>query len=289
MILIIVLLSILFPLSAQNVVKLYTGDFEEIVLNSEDTWLISVESSMDEVENVERRYRGLFRVGWTSKADILKDHKVNSSKDTLYLVYPYGSEKQKQQKVKLTKSIENAVELALKSIPDSTVILPNRIEGQNVKLRGFFEQAYASTPTRFPMVYFTESTETPAEVKVLALKYSTLFSFGIIRNPSAETMATYNIKTLPHFTAFIVDSLVKETQPRIKKIQFIEKLYGPLKFSMMVRFLYLLHKYHFTELPYSSVHKVDIDLDSIFLDDLDKFSENYLKHPLNVPSDKKEL
>lgn len=77
MIFIIVLLSILFPLSAQNVVKLYTGDFEEIVLNSEDTWLISVESSMDEVENVERRYRGLFRVGWTSKADILKDHKVD--------------------------------------------------------------------------------------------------------------------------------------------------------------------------------------------------------------------
>ena len=134
-----------------------------------------------------------------------------------------------------------------------------------------------------------DSDETPVELKILALKYSSLFLFGIIKRPELETQTIYAIEKIPHFTGFIVDQLKEAIQPRIKKIQFVQSIHGPLKFPFLVRFLYLLHKYHFSELPYATINKSEIDLDALFFDDVERFRDLYLITPLGNKKSKNEL
>ena len=122
---------------------------------------------------------------------------------------------------------------------------------------------------------------------MLALKYSNIFQFGWISNPTKNALNAYAISKLPHFSGYVLENVT--TRPRIKNYQYQGKLDGPLEYPFLVRFLYLLHKNHFKELPkvQRSPTKTiaeddddDVDLEEVFELDFELFDELYKMFPM---------
>ena len=132
-------------------------------------------------------------------------------------------------------------------------------------------------------------------MKILALKYSNLFQIGIINKPTKSALAAYAIKRLPHFSGYIIEDVT--TKPRIRNYIYQGELLGPIEYPFLVRFLYLLHKNHFHELPkvqkpgatgdvrMAGNNNNDIDLDDFFNDDFELFKEIYKMFPMEFSKD----
>lgn len=145
--------------------------------------------------------------------------------------------------------------------------------------------------------FLTDEKTTPLEIKILALRYSNLFQIGIINKPSKSTLAAYAVKRLPHFSGYIIEDVT--TRPRIRNYIYQGELIGPIEYPFLVRFLYLLHKNHFRELPKvkklgttDDVRKTgindnndDIDLDDFFSNDFKLFKELYKMFPMEFSKD----
>ena len=272
----------LIHISQGQIVKLLPGDVKAVIFKSNDPWLLHIGEASEKIREIDIRYRGIFRNAVMARETIVQEQiflQDTISRSTTHVIFPYGSEVIKKRELTKEVSLKKALKSVL-SIPDRTVQLPNTVDSKNERLRAFFQEAYAINPMKFPVLFFTDSMKAPSHYKTLVLKYSSLFHFGIVHEPTPMMKSTYSIMSLPHFTALIVDNLGRERQPRVKKIPYVESAYGSLEYPYMVRFLYMLHKYHYKDLRHSSAHTYDVELDELFMEDLQRFESDYIRRPI---------
>ena len=125
----------------------------------------------------------------------------------------------------------------------------------------------------------------PQFYKLLALKFSLLFHFGVIENAPPGTLAVFNIFKVPIMVALLTEILSDGT-PRIRPIPYNENIQGQLTYPTAMRFLYLVHKTFFHDLLKQAHTSVpdDFNIDEIFQSHFHHFPE-LLQLPSGTNSD----
>ena len=110
-----------------------------------------------------------------------------------------------------------------------------------------------------------DETKVPLFFKLLSLKFSLLFHFGIIENAPLATLAVFSIFNVPKMVVLLTE-IQSDGTPRIKPILYDEGVHGQLAYSTAMRFLYLVHKKFFAELLKEVRKSVadDFNIDEIF-------------------------
>ena len=119
-----------------------------------------------------------------------------------------------------------------------------------------------------------DESKVPLFYKLLSLKFSFLFHFGIIESTPPATLAVFNIFNVPKIVVLLTESQSDGT-PRIKPIPYDERVHGQLTYPTAMRFLYLVHKKFFAELLKEVRKSVadDFNIDEIFEPHFSHFPE----------------
>ncbi|XP_066930932.1 uncharacterized protein [Clytia hemisphaerica] len=294
-ILTITIYSTLSTITNCQILELKTQeDLEENILQNEKVWLVSIhqtENQQREIVHTEDLYRGIFNAAQIERRQIGTILDSSLAKETNFIIFPYGSKRSKQTKQKHAVNLNEALKIVSEFIPDITTRLDSNVDGTNSQLRAFFQKIFMTRPIKFPVIYFTENKEPPIEIRALALKYSSLFQFGVISRPTKNALNAYAIKSLPHFSGYIIENVT--SQPRLKNYIYQGQLNGPSEYPFLVHFLYLLHKNHFKELPKVRKPKssddvrnagkddeIELDLEETFSEDFELFHELYKMFPM---------
>ncbi len=185
----------------KDMFELTEDNFEEMVLDAEDPWIVLFTGGMlqREWKTLAVSLRGVVWFGILNRIqqeDLLEEIDFNVQKNPPARVYPYGGTKQKGKWVDV-QSPKEAERIAVNSLPD----ISKTIDLQD--MNKFIYESYLMLPPIFPAV-FVVGEETPATFKSIALHYNRYFHFGLVRNPTPVDLATlrYDL-SIPGFLVLV--------------------------------------------------------------------------------------
>ena len=148
-------------------------------------------------------------------------------------------------------------------------------EADRLKDKGRNYSSFRLRPTvTFSLLFFVpgEDSSSTVDYRNAALKFPSLFHFGVVKDPPFETLSIYRLTKIPSLLILLAEVLSDGT-PRVRPILYDEKPNGPLKYPNIVRFFYLVHKKYFKELPGSDNPAINLDVDDIFEQHFKEFPE----------------
>ncbi|ESP05370.1 hypothetical protein LOTGIDRAFT_227992 [Lottia gigantea] len=233
----------IFPLTQKN--------FTQKVLKSEDAWVVLFHSG-----TIKRGWktmavgvRGVISFGMVDineQPELIGKLEYNIKDGKEARVYPYGSRSSKEQYMIETSNPNEAKTTALKSIPNYI------LDVKNMGIEDFIVDCLMSTPSRFPVIIFTEIKEIDPIYKVMAMKLETFFNFGHMINPSTSDLKQLGLEDvyidIPTVMVLTTESDNIE-DPQYNAIQYMKSAHGDLSYPNLLKFLVQINKRFRPKLP----------------------------------------
>lgn len=226
----------IFPLTIDN--------FTENVMKQQDPWVIIFHQG-----SIPRAWKtmavSLRGSAWFGMVDILTETKLvkkikyENSTDNLARVYPYGTQTKKKQEWKYVKNAEEARLAVLQCIPDTTL----KIKGRDVK--DFLFESFASVPSKFPLVFFTNEDESPSFMKALGIRFQKYFNFARMVIPTVEDMRAIGLQDeiveMPSLYVLVTPDSGPMEEISFSAIEYRANLMGAMNYPNVLQFLFTVN------------------------------------------------
>ncbi|XP_033637153.1 uncharacterized protein LOC117298037 isoform X1 [Asterias rubens] len=275
----------------KDMFELTEDNFEEMVLDTEDPWIVLFTGGMlqKEWKTLAVSLRGVVWFGILNRLaqeDLLEEIDFNVRKNPPARVYPYGGTKQKGKWVDV-QSAKEAERIAVYSLPDISKTIDLK------EMNQFIYDSYLMLPPCFPAV-FVIGNEMPARFKSIALHYNRYFHFGVVRNPTSVDLEnlSYDL-AIPGLLALVsedygddvdTEEAWRENDYKFQSIGFTAERQGELNYPNLVRFLYSINIQFRHSLPGNNMAD---DKDVLTMDDVmevegQRFNVRYMEELRNI-------
>lgn len=226
----------IFPLTIDN--------FTENVMRNQDPWVVIFhEGSIPRAwKTMAVSLRGSAWFGMVdilSEAKLMKKIKYENSTDNLARVYPYGTPTKKKSQWKYVKNAEEARLSILECIPDTSL----KIKGRDVQ--DFIFESFATSPSKFPLVFFTNEEESPSFMRALAVRFQKYFNFARFVMPTLEDIRSIGLQDeivdLPSLYVLVTPDPGTTKEISFNAIEYRPTLMGAMNYPNILQFLFTIN------------------------------------------------
>ncbi|XP_069128050.1 uncharacterized protein [Argopecten irradians] len=244
-----------------DILPLTQENFTNLVLNTKDPWIIIFHDGTMSMawKKMAVGARGIVWLGMIDKTkndELISDMGYNLAKDGEARVYPYGSLQHKKKKWVSVKNPNDAKIAAIKSLPDETL----KMKGKDIQ--DFLLECFSASPSRFPLILLTDTSDTPSLFKALALRFKKYFNFGKFVDATVEDFRSLGLSMEDDiFDLPAVLVLVPKKPRMIEEISFnaieyrVDRM-GAMNYPNVLQFLFAINNKYRYWLPGNDMSQV---------------------------------
>ncbi|VDH91806.1 Hypothetical predicted protein [Mytilus galloprovincialis] len=227
-----------------DIFPLTTDNFTESVMKNKDPWVVIFhEGSIPRAwKTMAASLRGSAWFGMVdinSEEKLVKKIKYENSTDNLARVYPYGLPAKKKNSWKYVKNAEQARLAVIECIPDTSL----KIKGRDVQ--DFLFESFATNPSRFPAVFFTNEEESPSFIRAIYVRFQKYFNFARFVLPTVEDMRAIGLQEeiidMPSLYILVTPDAGPTEKINFNAIEYRPQIMGTMNYPNILQFLFMVN------------------------------------------------